>query len=606
MKKTIKVLFSFLCAWWLWSTVALPCQAQMITIGILPFQDESGANVPPALLQKICQEFKLKMTLAYKDVLARLVSAESLGAPANAGIEQLAAFGKQQGVKFVLRGGILAVVSEKVGNDLKCQLELFSELIDTDSSIVSSLRAEGEGLETNSATDDARRWESYNWNSPGFAQAALGQALNAALGNLADQVHASAVTPAAPPPGQTQPPVETAATATQTQPPPAAAPAADPYQMDQELQQLIAQAESLLSSGSAANMGDITPLQQSLEGLKTAMNNKLNLMQQAQDTTAVDQEILQRKQDLQNLVSAYTQQAASAPPPSADAQQFSGEKKDLISKINDLLGNTLNTILKIQEMRTALSSSNQAQGAVPPQPTDAGTGQPPVDTSAGQQPPPPTEEQTSSVSGVVTDNGNPVEGATVTDPQSGASATTDSNGSYTIAHLPSGRIANLQVVKDGLQIATGKVESPARPIRHFRLDAQTRIHRAQLIGQPDHALQHDCRGKYRAGQREYHPGSGARWPRSTGPPGPGIGQRSRHGAHRFPRPLYLRQHSPGQLPGRRATGRSRRPDPAGKRGGRPSGADADALQSQKSLCRDAAAHANTDSGREHHPEGPGG
>jgi protocatechuate 3,4-dioxygenase beta subunit len=62
------------------------------------------------------------------------------------------------------------------------------------------------------------------------------------------------------------------------------------------------------------------------------------------------------------------------------------------------------------------------------------------------------------VSGVVSDNGTPVGDATVTDPQTGISATTDSNGFYTLPNLPSGRIANLQVARAGQMIASGRVE----------------------------------------------------------------------------------------------------------------------------------------------------
>lgn len=416
----------------------MPCRAQLVTIGILPFQDESGTHASPELLQRIVQDFKLKLTLTYKDVLGRLISDEALGAPAAAGIEQLAALGKQQGVRFMMRGGLLAAISEKTGSDLKCRLELFCDLVDVDSRAVSSLRAEGEAAESNSALDDALRWDAYSWDSPDIIRTALGQALGAALTNLADQVHAAAVAPrqqVTEEAAQNEPDLSTAN------------PPADPYQLDQDLQQLIAEAESLISGGAAASLGNITPLQQSLEGLKASMNTKLGLLEQAQDTAAVDQEILQHQQELQGLVSDYTQQLAAAPYPPANAQELTGEKKNLSMKLSDLLENTLNALLKIQEIRAALGFSGEGdQGQVPP-----------ADAGAGEFWP--TEEQTSDVSGVVTDEaGYPIEGATVSDPETGASATTDGTGSYTITSIPGGRIANLQVVKGGNQIAAGRIE----------------------------------------------------------------------------------------------------------------------------------------------------
>ena len=454
MKKTIKIMGPLLFFVWLWNAGALPCHAQLISIGILPFQDESDTKAPPELLQKIRQEFKQKLTLSYKDVLARLINSEARRAPADANVRQLAALGKQQGAKFVLRGGILAVVSERTGQDLKCHLELFSELVDTDSGSVSGLRAEGEATESNSPLEDARRWDSYTWNSPEFARSALGQALNAAVVSLADQVHAAAISPAPPAQAQTQPvqaqpPVTAAATADQSQAPAASVspPPSDPTQADQELQQLIAQAESLISSGASANL-DTTPLRQCLESLRASINNKLNLMQQGQDTAAVDQEIAQHKQELQDLVNSYTQQAATNPAQPAGEQPQSGGTPDSVSRLNNLMESTLSLIQRVQEVRAALGNSGQAQEAVSSQTPDTGAGE-----SA-----PPTEEQTSTVSGVVTDNGTPVEGATVTDPQTGISATTDSNGSYTLPNLPGGRIVNLQVVRSGQTIASSRIE----------------------------------------------------------------------------------------------------------------------------------------------------
>lgn len=282
-KRIAGILGVFLCFGWALSAGAAPCAGQLVSITIVPFHDESDAAAPGDLLNKIGQEFRQKMTLSYKDVLPRLISGEALKEPAAAGISELAAIGKQQGAKFIVRGGILALTSERSGPDLKCGLQIFADIVDTETLAVTSLRAEGEGTESNSALEDARRWDAYSWNSPQFPRTALGQALDAALASLADQVHTAALAPASWAAGQTQPvegqpPVEGAA---------GLPPASDPYQADQELQQLIGQAESLIASGAASNL-DVTPLQQSLEGIRTAMDNKLQLMQGAQDTAAID------------------------------------------------------------------------------------------------------------------------------------------------------------------------------------------------------------------------------------------------------------------------------------------------------------------------------
>ena len=359
MKKFIGILGIFLGLGWAWSAGPAPSAGQLISIAIVPFHDPSDAAAPGGLLDKIGQAFRQKLALSYKDVLPRLVSAEALADPASAGVGELAAVGKQQGAKFVVRGGILAVTSEKSGPELRCGLQLFADIVDAGTMAVSSLRAEGEGTQVDPALEDARRWEAYNWTGPEFSKTALGQALDAALASLADQVHAAALDPASWAAGQAQP-IEGGT---------ALPPTDDPYQTDQELQQLIAQAESLIAGGGGANL-DMTPLQRSLEGIQTAMAGKVELMQQAQDTSSVDADIAQRRQELETLVNDYSQQVSAAPP-MADAFSGGGGNPDAISRVNGLIDGTLNLLQKIQELRLALGGSGQGQGDPPPEKASA-------------------------------------------------------------------------------------------------------------------------------------------------------------------------------------------------------------------------------------------
>jgi protocatechuate 3,4-dioxygenase beta subunit len=435
MKKIVGILGILFGLGWFWSAAA-PSSGQLVSIAIVPFHDESDAAAPGELLDKTGQAFRQKLALSHKDVLPRLVSGEAVKDPASIPVGDLAAIGKQQGAKFVVRGGILAVTWEKSGRDLKCGLQLFADIVDAESQAVSALRAEGEGVQKKADLEEARRWDAYSWNSPAFAKTALGQALEAALTSLADQVHAAALDTASWASGQAQPAEGEAALPSSD----------DPYQTDQDLQQLIAQAESLIASGGTANL-DMAPLQRSLEGIQTAMAGKVELMQQAQDTTAVDQDISQRRQELETLVNDYSQQV-SANPPMADAFSGGGGNPDAISRVNGLIDGTLNLLQKIQELRQALGGSGQGQGYTPSEGQEAG----------GEEYYPPTEEQTASVSGVVTDDGVPVEGATVTDPETGLSATTDSDGSYTLSGLPGGRISTLEIARGGRVVGASRVE----------------------------------------------------------------------------------------------------------------------------------------------------
>lgn len=422
---------------WLFAAGVPPCAGQLVSITIVPFHDESDAAAPADLINKIGRDFRQKLTLSYKDLLPRLVGAEVLSDPAAAGIGDLAALGKQQAARFLVRAGILAITSERSGADLRCGLQIFADLVDTETQGVTSLRAEGAGVEAGSALEDARRWDAYIWTGPEFGRTALGQAIDAALTSLADQVHTAVFAPPVQGGGQT-PPVE-------GQVPGAAAGGPDPYQADQELQQLMAQAESLISSAYAANL-DVTPLQQALDGVRSALDTKLQLLQQGQDTTAADQDIAQRRWELENQVTSYSQQISANPPPDV-AQSFTGGKADGITRINGLIESALGLLQKIQEIRLAFGGSGQDQGNYQPEGQYAG----------GEEYYPPTEEDMGAASGVVTENGFPVEGATVTDPETGLSTTTDENGSYTLGGLPGGRITNLQIVRGGKLVGVTKI-----------------------------------------------------------------------------------------------------------------------------------------------------
>ncbi len=419
---------------------------QLMTVGILPFHDESGTQASPEFLRRAVQEFRRQLASSFKDVLPRTLSGEMPGAPAAMSIEQLGSFGRQQGVRFVIRGGLLAAVSEKRGRDLECRLEFFCDLIDAGSLGVSSFRAEGSGLEKNTSLASALSWDSIDWDNPEFGRSTLGQALTSSLAGLAEQVHTSATT--GPRPAKAMDAAEELA-------PPAAEAAVDTYESDQDLQQVIAQAESLISGGAAVSLGDITPLQRSLEGLLSAMDSKLKLLEEAQNTSTVDLEIRQRQEELQGLVDGYTQQLAEAPPPQDYSQDAPAEKSALTSTLQDLLQSALTSLLNIQNIRAALGLQDEAAQyayAGGEEYADPGT-----DDYAY------SEEPGSDISGVVYDEaGNPVEGATIFETETGAEAVTDGGGSYTITGVPGGRIATLRVVKGGRTVATGRVDVPPK------------------------------------------------------------------------------------------------------------------------------------------------
>ena len=50
-------------------------QDQTVSVAILNFQDDTGANAPAELGQKLAQDLQQKIAIGYKDLLPRLVPA---------------------------------------------------------------------------------------------------------------------------------------------------------------------------------------------------------------------------------------------------------------------------------------------------------------------------------------------------------------------------------------------------------------------------------------------------------------------------------------------------------------------------------------------------
>jgi hypothetical protein len=371
-----------------------PAAAGVVSIGVLPFGDESGSGASAELLASVGRDLQQKLNTGHSDVLARRL--EATGRPTT---EELIALGKSAGVAFVVRGGLMAMGTGD--EEIAKAAQLYVDVLAVETGRVSTLRADG--------------------------------TLASAVEQLVTAVHSAVIAPVA---DTASPAVaETAA------PPPPPAAAAASTESDEELQQLVAQAGSLLSEGSAVEEGTLKSMREALEGLNTALTSKASQLEQGQDTAAVDQEISSHKQNLQSAVAAATDQVAAQ---SGDGTQgASGAQKNLLGSINEFLGGTVGVLQKIQEIRTSLLGPGDSQGPVEDVPAD-GDSQP-------------VEEPVEEVGGVVTESGEPVPGVTVTDPETGATATTDNNGSYTLVGVMPGRLTNLVFTKNGKAAGTGRV-----------------------------------------------------------------------------------------------------------------------------------------------------
>src|ERR1051325_6005907 len=92
-------------------------QNRLIPIGVLSLVDESGLNAPPDFGQKAAQELRGKLITAHKDVLPRFINNSAPAAGGTLTVDELTAIGKQNGVKFIIRGGLLSAVSESAGGE---------------------------------------------------------------------------------------------------------------------------------------------------------------------------------------------------------------------------------------------------------------------------------------------------------------------------------------------------------------------------------------------------------------------------------------------------------------------------------------------------------
>src|SRR5262245_39402514 len=115
--------------------------SQAISVGVLSFDDESGANAPTELGGGLARELR-KMLLKHQDVLPRIIQAPADGASVQSmAPDQIAALGKPYGVKFVVRGALLALNVESVGGETRINALLYADVISVESGGVISLRA---------------------------------------------------------------------------------------------------------------------------------------------------------------------------------------------------------------------------------------------------------------------------------------------------------------------------------------------------------------------------------------------------------------------------------------------------------------------------------
>lgn len=441
-------------------------QAKLVSVGVLAFHDESGTGVPGELGPRISRDLQQKLVKSYPDLIPRVIGTEMDAAEVmNMTVPQLTTYGKEQGVDFFIRGGLLAISTSNIDNGVQVSVELYAEIISVELSTVKSVRARGVGIQRVVYPSNKVPWEAIDISGNEFQYSAPGLAILNAIDQLAGLVHEAIVSPTQEQTQAAEPTVtqEGVQQTGETQPTPEGENVSG-ISDDEDLQQLISQAEEL-TYNSTISAEKLTALSQALEKLKGSLSSKASLMEQGLDTAASDQNIYQQKEELRQVIAQVTEEVSSSQQTtgsSQDSQVVTGEKKGLLSSIGGYLDDSLNILQKIQELRAALKGTEggaqaeeaaaadaAAQTAVEPA-TDT---EPTADSASTVE-----EESTEEVSGVVTEEGEPVEGVTVSDPESGATATTDSSGFYNLGKIPAGRFPELVLSKSGKKLAAGKVD----------------------------------------------------------------------------------------------------------------------------------------------------
>src|ERR1051325_1731471 len=430
-----------------------PCQVQAQTvsvIAILRFQDDTGTNVSADLTRNLATDLHKKLATRYTDVLPRLLLDAAASTDPSA-LTQIAALAKQAGARYVVRGGLLALTCESSASGNKVTAQLYADIVlADDGTVVGSVRAQGTGMD-----QAAQQSSAAVSNGCDASSADAAQAFANAIEQLADSIHQTVLggivnTPAPTNIANAAAATNTTQTTTSSQPD-----LTQSASQDADLQQLIAQAEILVSTNANPNSPAVTATGQALQALESALETKATLMQQGKDTSQSDQDIATQRQALQTAVAQLTADAASASSTgavTATTTQTPEQTKGFLQTISDFASQSLSLLQNIQQMRAALQGLNESS------PNSSGFQSGAIGTGSS-----PAEQALGECIGAVTDqHGHPIPNAQVAEQTSAASTLTDSNGQYDLRGLLVNQIATLTVAANGKTLTAQPSSVPAQ------------------------------------------------------------------------------------------------------------------------------------------------
>jgi len=245
---------------------------------------------------------------------------------------------------------------------------------------------------------------------------------------------------------------------------------------DEELAQLVSQAEQLVAADGRASAGEIARLVAALEALQAALVRKAGVLEESPggDTAEADEQVEASGTELQSLLSEPDEETSDEEAndegdggpfqegePEASAGAGLGQAREFVDLV-------LGSLERIQALRSTLRSESRVQGELAEEESGQEMEEGDDDVAAGSQGASEaestdegeseSEEELGAVTGVITRDGEPVEGAVVTDEGSGARAVSDRLGLYTLEGLPPDAQAHLKVLLANQTVASGRTE----------------------------------------------------------------------------------------------------------------------------------------------------
>jgi hypothetical protein len=416
-------------------------QTQVISIGILGIRDESGANVAQ-LGERVTQQLRSTILAASQDLMPKILGDDKGANDAGMTIQELTELGRQFGVKLVVRGGILPISLAVSDAETKATVRLYVDLVNVESGAIDTIRVEGSDAQAG-AFPDLRGADA---STPEFENTPVGQALARAIGRLSEMIQEkalAAVSPAALAQDtqvSEQTETEEGTTAEETAPQDEAAQAA---QEDLELQQLVADAQTALNGGMTTDQEMLNRISQGLANLQSSLSAKVDLLQKGESTEQIEQAISQQKTDLRAAIDAVMQSQAVTESGGYPAEG-SGQGGDFLTNANNSASQVTSLIQQIKDLRALLWGASE----------EVQTESQELPEQVSEQP---VEQPMEEVTGVVIDDGQPVEGAEVTDTESGMTTTTGPDGSYRLPIQP-GILSKIAVKRGGQQLAANQVQ----------------------------------------------------------------------------------------------------------------------------------------------------